>query len=54
MLNDRKLQDNNYNYHQQNQTNTSSSSRNFSNLYNEGNMINSELVIKYLYVCIFE
>jgi len=48
MINDRKLQDNNYNYHQQYQTN-----RNFRNLYNEGNMINSESVTKYLYVCIF-
>ena len=53
MINDRKLQDNNYSYHQQNQTNTSSSDRNFSNLYNEGNMINCEFVTKYLYVCIF-
>jgi len=50
MLNDRKLQDNNYNNHQQNQTNTSSSSRNFRNLYNEGNMINSELV-NIIYIC---
>ena len=51
MINDRKLQNNNYSYHQQNQTNTTIS-RNFSNLYNEGNMTNTELV-NVIYICMY-